>query len=51
VARVEKGIREGKTAEQLKAAKVLAGYESWGEKIIKTDSFVDALYKELAVPK
>jgi len=48
VARLEKGIRDGKTAEQLKAEKVLGGYESWGEKIIKTDAFIDALYGELS---
>jgi cyclase len=48
-ARVEKGIREGKSAEDLKREKVLAGYESWGGegKFITTDKFIDTLYNDL----
>ncbi len=48
-ARIERGIREGKSAEDLKRAKVLAGYESWGGegKFITTDKFIDTLYNDL----
>jgi len=49
-ARVEKGIKAGKTAEQLKSEKVLAGYESWGGegKFVTTDKFIDTLYDDLS---
>jgi cyclase len=49
VARVQKGIQQGKTADQLKQEKVLAGYESWGGdgKFITTDKFIDTLYNDL----
>jgi len=49
-ARVEKGIQAGKTAEQLKSEKVLAGYESWGGegKFVTTDKFIDTLYDDLS---
>jgi cyclase len=52
-ARVEKGIRAGKTAEQMKREKVLAGYESWGGegKFITTDKFIDTLYEDLTGKK
>jgi cyclase len=52
-ARVEKGIKAGKTAEQLKAEKVLAGYESWGGegKFVTTDKFIDTLYDDLSGKK
>jgi len=48
-ARVEKGIKAGKTAGELKAEKVLAGYESWGGegKFVTTDKFIDTLYDDL----
>jgi len=49
-ARIEKGIRAGKTAEQIKREKVLAGYESWGGegKFVTTDKFIDTLYDDLS---
>ena len=49
-ARIEKGIREGKSADELKREKVLAGYESWGGegKFITTDKFIDTLYADLS---
>ena len=52
-ARIEKGIREGKSAEDLKKEKVLAGYESWGGagKFITTDKFIDTLYADLTGAK
>ena len=53
VARVQKGIQQGKTADQLKQEKVLAGYESWGGegKFITTDKFIDTLYNDLTGKK
>ena len=45
-ARVEKGVREGKTLEQLKGEKVLAGYEKWSGEFITTDKFIETLYNE-----
>ena len=52
-ARVEKGIQEGKTAEQMKREKVLAGYESWGGegKFVTTDKFIDTLFDDLSGKK
>jgi cyclase len=44
---VEAGIKSGKTADQLKKAKALAKYDSWGKGFLKADSFIDQLYKEL----
>ena len=47
--RVQKGIDAGKTLDQLKQEKVLAGYESWGGegKFITTDKFIETLYNDL----
>ena len=52
-ARVENGIKQGKTADQLKQEKVLAGYESWGGegKFIPTDKFIETLYNDLTGKK
>ena len=52
-ARIEKGIREGKSADELKKENVLAGYESWGGpgKFITTDKFIDTLYADLTGKK
>ena len=46
---MENGIKQGKTVEQLKQEKVLAGYESWGGpgKFITTDKFIETLYNDL----
>jgi cyclase len=47
--RVQKGIDQGKTLEQLKQEKILAGYESWGGegKFVTTDKFIETLYNDL----
>lgn len=52
-ARVENGIKQGKTVDQLKQGKVLAGYESWGGegKFITTDKFIETLYNDLSGKK
>jgi len=47
-ARVEKGIRDGKTVEQLKGEKVLAGFEKWSGDFITTDKFIETLYSDLS---
>jgi len=49
VARVQKGIDQGKTVEQLKQENVLNGYESLGTpgKFITTDKFIETLYNDL----
>jgi hypothetical protein len=50
---VQKGIQQGKTADQLKQEKVLTGYESWGGegKFVTTDKFIDTLYNDLTGKK
>ncbi|HYC60147.1 MAG TPA: MBL fold metallo-hydrolase [Thermoanaerobaculia bacterium] len=46
---VQAGITAGKTVEQLKTEKVLAAWEDpWGKGFIKTDQFVELLYKDLS---
>ena len=45
--RVEKGIRQGKTVDQLKKAQVLKGYEGWAWSFISTERFVDMLHRGL----
>jgi cyclase len=49
MARVQKGIEEGKTVEQLKQENVLKGYESLGtpDKFITTDKFIETLYNDV----
>ena len=49
MARVQKGIEQGKTLDQLKKENVLAGYESCGGpgKFITTDKFIETLYNDL----
>lgn len=44
---VEAGVKAKKTADQLKKEKALARYEAWGKGFLKTDDFIDQLYKEL----
>jgi hypothetical protein len=52
-ARIEKGIREGQSAEDLTLANVLAGSVRWGGpgKFITTDKFIDTLYADLTGKK
>lgn len=44
---VEAGVKAKKTADQLKKEKALAKYDAWGKGFLKTDDFIDQLYKEL----
>jgi cyclase len=46
---VVEGIKAGKSAEQLKEEKALAAWdEAWGKGFIKTDRFIDTLYRDLS---
>ena len=50
-ARVEKGIQQGKTLDQLKQEKVLAGYEKYSGDFVNTDKFIETLYNDLTGKK
>jgi glyoxylase-like metal-dependent hydrolase (beta-lactamase superfamily II) len=47
-ARVGAGVKAGKTVQQLKGEKVLAGYEKWNGSFVTTDKFIETLYDDLA---
>ncbi len=47
VAIVRRGVRAGRTLEQLKRRKVLAKYDAWSWQFITTDRFLETLYKDL----
>lgn len=47
-AAIQAGITAGKTADQLKAEKVLAPWDDWGKGFIKNDRFIDLLYRDLS---
>jgi glyoxylase-like metal-dependent hydrolase (beta-lactamase superfamily II) len=47
-AAVQAGIKAGKTADQLKAEKALAPWEEWGKGFIKSDTFIDILFRDLS---
>jgi glyoxylase-like metal-dependent hydrolase (beta-lactamase superfamily II) len=45
---VEKGLAQGKTAEQIKKEKMLAAYdEKWGKGFVKTDNWIDTIANSL----
>ena len=46
-ARVQAGIKQGKTLDQLKREKVLAGFEKWSGEFITSDKFIKSLYTDL----
>ena len=48
---VEKGVKAGKTLEQLKQEKVLEPWAKWSGQMISTDLFVETLYNELTGKK
>jgi cyclase len=48
-ARVAKGVQQGKTLEQLKREKVLAGYEKYAGQVTM-ERFTEELYRELTWP-
>jgi cyclase len=45
---IQKGIKAGKTAEQLKKEKVLAAYDKWSWSFISTDKYIDEIYNGLS---
>jgi glyoxylase-like metal-dependent hydrolase (beta-lactamase superfamily II) len=47
-AAVQKGIAAGKTLDQLREEKVLEPWEEWGKGFIKTDVFIETLFKSLS---
>ncbi len=51
VAIVEQGMRQGKSAEQMKQAKVLAKYAQFGKGFISEDRFIDTIYTDLSKEK
>jgi glyoxylase-like metal-dependent hydrolase (beta-lactamase superfamily II) len=46
-AAVEKGVKQGKTLDQLKQEKVLAPWQKWSGDFISTDAFIETLYNDL----
>lgn len=47
-ARVEKGVAQGKSAEQLKKENVLGAYEKWSFPFATTEKFIDTLHRDVA---
>ena len=47
LSRVEEGIAAGKSLDELKAAGLNEGYESWGEYFISSDKFIDTIWTDL----
>lgn len=44
---IESGIKQGKSLDQLKNEKVLAGYQKWSGDFIKTDQWIETVYNDL----
>jgi cyclase len=49
--KVEAGLKQGKTIDQLKQEKVLSGYEKWSGDFIDTNKWIDTLYHDLTDKK
>ena len=50
-AAVRKGVAAGKTADQLKAEKILAAWDKWSWDFISTDNFIDQLHAGLTATR
>jgi cyclase len=48
---VRSGIKQGKTADQMKKEKALAAYQKWSGDFINSDKFIDTLYDDLTGKK
>ncbi len=48
---VEKGVKQGKTLDQLKQQKVLEPWKKWNGDFITTDAFIETLYNDLTGKK
>ncbi|HYO76946.1 MAG TPA: MBL fold metallo-hydrolase [Thermoanaerobaculia bacterium] len=51
LATVERGVAAGKSLEQLKAEKVLAQWDAWGQGFVKNDMWIDTLHAEATKPR
>lgn len=51
LAKVQAGIKQGKSLEQLQKEKVLAGYEKWNGDFITTDKWIETVYHDLTDKK
>lgn len=51
LAKVQAEIKQGKTLDQLKQEKVLAGYEKWNGDFVNSDKWVETLYHDLTDKK
>jgi cyclase len=49
--KVAAGVKQGKTVDQLKQEKVLAGYEKWSGDFISTDKWIETIYHDLTDKK
>jgi glyoxylase-like metal-dependent hydrolase (beta-lactamase superfamily II) len=47
LARVQNGIKQGKSLDQLKQEKVMTGFEKWNGDFITTDKWIETLYHDL----
>ncbi len=47
LSRVQNGIKQGKSLDQLKQEKVMAGFEKWNGDFISTDKWIETLYHDL----
>ena len=48
---VEKGVKEGKTLDQLKQEKVLDAWKKWNGDFVTTDAWIETLYNDLTGKK
>jgi len=51
LAKVQAGMEQGKTLDQLKQEKILAGYEKWSGDFISTDKWIETCYHDLTDKK
>jgi len=48
---VEKGVKQGKTLDQMKQEKVLDAWKKWNGDFVTTDAFIETLYNDLTGKK
>jgi glyoxylase-like metal-dependent hydrolase (beta-lactamase superfamily II) len=47
LARVQAGIKQGKSLDQMRQEKLMAGYEKWSNDFITSDKWIETLYHDL----
>jgi len=47
---VQAAMKSGKTLEQMKAEKVLAKWDDWAKGFVKSDGWIETIYRELSGP-